>query len=98
MPHKYRSFFIAAFFALLFQVAFIFIFKIASNGFDCGIFERRVCSPAIFVSGIMQLVASINMYTLGIPTIALALLTGGAWRMYRELRKDGLKLTDLLSR
>jgi|GEM_PF-4457157 len=93
-----RSFIIAAVLAFLLQVTAIFLFKIAYNGLDCGLLEQRVCSLPVFFDGVAYLVASINFYTLGLPTIILALLFGGAWRMYGELRKDGMKPTDLLGR
>lgn len=97
MIFKYRSFFIASIIALLLQIAAIFIFKILYTGMDCGLLERRICSLPIFLKGVTELVASINIYTLGIPTILLALLFGGVWRMYRELRDDGVRRRDILN-
>ncbi|TSC62198.1 MAG: hypothetical protein Athens041674_545 [Parcubacteria group bacterium Athens0416_74] len=98
MIFRHRSFFIASLIALVVQVAAIFIAKLAYTGMDCGLLERRICSFPVFLEGVTELVASINMYTLGIPTILLALLIGAGWRLYSQLRRDGMKPTDLLGR
>ena len=95
---RFRSFFIATALALLLQIVAIFLAKLTYTGMDCGLLERRICSFPVFLEGVTQLVASINLYTLGIPTIIMALLFGAAWRMYKELRSDGMKPTDFLSR
>lgn len=96
MIFKHRSFFVAACIALILQILAILLAKLAYSGMDCGLLEGRICSFPIFLKGTAQLVASINIYTLGIPTIALALLFGAAWRMYRDLRKDGMRHRDIL--
>jgi uncharacterized membrane protein YdjX (TVP38/TMEM64 family) len=96
MPAKLRSFFIAALVALALQIAAIFVAKLAYSGMDCGLLERRICSFPVFVEGVTYLVASINIYTLGLPTILMALLFGAAWRMYRELRQSGMRHRDFL--
>lgn len=97
MIFRHRSFFIATLIALVVQTTAIFVAKLAYTGMDCGLLERRICSFPVFLEGVTQLVASINIYTLGIPTILLALLFGAAWRMYRELRKDGMRHRDFLT-
>lgn len=84
--------------AFVLQIVAIIIAKIVSTGMDCGLLERRVCTLPVFLDGVAYLAASINLYTLGIPTIVLALLFGGAWRLYKELRQDGATTTDFLSR
>lgn len=96
MIFRHRSFFIAAFFAFIIEVAAILVVKLASTGMDCGLLEQRICSFATFTQGVAYLVASINLYTLGIPTILLALLIGAMWRIYKDLRSKGAKLTDFL--
>ncbi|MHB1087132.1 MAG: hypothetical protein ACYCZ0_05285 [Minisyncoccota bacterium] len=98
MIFRHRSFFIASLIALIVQVAAIFVAKLAYTGMDCGLLERRICSFPVFLEGVTELVASINIYTLGIPTILLALLIGAGWRLYSQLRRDGMKPTDLLGR
>lgn len=97
MIFKHRSFFVAALIALLVQLVAIFIAKLAYTGMDCGLLEHRICSFSVFLEGTAQLVASINIYTLGIPTILLALLFGAAWRMYRQLREGGMRHRDFLT-
>lgn len=96
MIFKHRSFFIATLLALVVQVAAILVAKLATSGMDCGLTEQRVCSFDVFLQGSAQLVASINIYTLGVPTIALALLFGTMWRIYRELRDGGMRRRDFL--
>ncbi len=94
---KLRAFFVASFVALFVQLAVIFIFQITYRGLDCGLLEQRVCSFPIFLKGITELVASINIYSLGAPTILLALIIGAAWRIYRELRKSGMRRRDFVA-
>ena len=84
--------------AFVLQIVAIFLAKILYTGMDCGLLEQRICSLPVFLDGVAYLAASINLYTLGIPTIVLALLFGGAWRMYKELRASGATTTDFLSR
>lgn len=95
---KYRSFFLAALLAFILQIAVLFVVKLLLAGMDCGLLEKRICSLPVFLDGVAYLAASINLYTLGIPTIVLALLFGGAWRMYKELRAGGATAADFLSR
>ncbi len=97
MVFKHRSFFIATCVALLVQIAAILIAKLATSGMDCGLLEGRICSFPVFLKGTAELVASINMYTLGLPTILMALLIGGAYRMYRQLRESGMRRRDFLN-
>lgn len=97
MNPRYRSFFLAAILAFAIEIVVIFVFQILYRGLDCGLLEQRICSLPVFFSGITQLVASINIYTLGLPTILLALLIGGAWRMYKELRQSGVRRRDLIT-
>lgn len=96
MIFRHRSFFIAALLAFIIEVVAIFLAKLASTGMDCGLLEQRICSLPVFIEGVTYLVASINIYTLGIPTVLLALLIGALWRIYKELRRSGATLTDFL--
>jgi disulfide bond formation protein DsbB len=94
---KLRSFFIATLVALLAQIVVIFIFQITYRGLDCGLLEQRICSFPIFLKGITELVASVNVYSLGLPTILLALILGASWRMYKDLRESGMRRRDILT-
>ena len=96
MFQKYLSFALAASLAMLVQVAAIFTYKMTYFGMDCGLLEERICTFPVFLDGVTQIVASINLYTLGIPTIAIALIFGSVWRMYRTLRESGMRRRDLL--
>lgn len=91
-----RSFITAAVIAFFIEVAAIFVVKLAYTGVDCGLLEQRICSLPVFFEGVAYLVASINIYTLGIPTILLALVIGAVWRIYRELRDSGMRRRDII--
>lgn len=98
MMRRFLSFALVATAAFTLQIAAIFVARLAYSGMDCGLFEQRICSLPVFLDGVAYLAASINVYTLGIPTIVLALLFAGAWRMYKELRASGATMTDFLGR